>query len=65
MVPKTYALIRQCVEDGTTRELSKHLPEEFSEIRQQELTEAIADAVMLEISEIFNFSNEELGVNET
>ena len=54
LVPKTYPLLEKAIEDGTTygyRRAHKHTetPSEF------EICSAISDAVMYQISEVFEF----------
>lgn len=54
LVPKTYPLLEKAIEDGVTygfRKAHKHTdePSEF------EICSAIADAVMFQISEAFEF----------
>ena len=65
MVPKTYALLERCVVDGIVRgEYNYNKHADTSIQLDNSFQEDLLNAIMLEISEWFTFSNDDLGVTD-
>lgn len=66
MKPKVYQLIERCVRDGMVVGYNHHNKhKDVQDPFNHDLTEDQIDAIMLEISEWFTFTDEELGVVQT
>jgi hypothetical protein len=66
MKPITYRLVERCVEDGISQGIehfNKHC--DIPYIIPEDMKQSMHDYVMLNFSEWFTFTNEELGVSDS